>query len=265
MQQCSFCKKSQNRVSCLITEAGAAICNECIDKYIDILKEKGVDLLKKRTKPKFSILPKKAKAYCSFCGRPNYLVEKVIKGPNVNICNECIEICLDYFEQEGLNLLAQRTDKVAETRTTIIRVVTLPPEYYEAGLSLLAYFAVILSYRYPSFPIKTHLELDHHTIRLVLNFQEEAQEKIQQLLEEYGLVIQGKCLPQQLLAQDEQCRELYQRLHMTALFLQQFKKEQDVNATVHQQESIEEKAMKLHNALGWIFRREIEDVEDLFM
>jgi len=35
--------------------------------------------------------------YCSFCGRPNHLVVKMIKGPGVNICSECIMICIQYF------------------------------------------------------------------------------------------------------------------------------------------------------------------------
>ncbi len=35
--------------------------------------------------------------YCSFCGRPNHLVIKMIKGPGVNICSECIMVCVQYF------------------------------------------------------------------------------------------------------------------------------------------------------------------------
>lgn len=36
-------------------------------------------------------------AYCSFCGRPNFQVLKLIKGPNVNICSECVMICVQYL------------------------------------------------------------------------------------------------------------------------------------------------------------------------
>lgn len=35
--------------------------------------------------------------YCSFCGRPNYMVIKMIEGPGVNICSECTMICVQYF------------------------------------------------------------------------------------------------------------------------------------------------------------------------
>lgn len=38
--------------------------------------------------------------YCSFCGKPNHLVVKMIKGPGVNICSECIMVCVQYFIME---------------------------------------------------------------------------------------------------------------------------------------------------------------------
>ena len=38
--------------------------------------------------------------YCSFCGRPNTMVVKMIKGPGVNICSECTMIAVQYFMLE---------------------------------------------------------------------------------------------------------------------------------------------------------------------
>lgn len=35
--------------------------------------------------------------YCSFCGRPNPQVIKMIQGPNANICSECVMICVQYL------------------------------------------------------------------------------------------------------------------------------------------------------------------------
>jgi len=40
--------------------------------------------------------------YCSFCGRPNPKVLKMVQGPGVNICSECIMICLQYLILEEL-------------------------------------------------------------------------------------------------------------------------------------------------------------------
>jgi len=42
----------------------------------------------------------KEPVYCSFCGRPNHVVIKMIQGPGVNICSECIMICIQYFMLE---------------------------------------------------------------------------------------------------------------------------------------------------------------------
>ncbi len=35
--------------------------------------------------------------YCSFCGRPNTQVIKMIEGPGVNICSECVMIAVQYL------------------------------------------------------------------------------------------------------------------------------------------------------------------------
>ncbi|WP_411267407.1 ClpX C4-type zinc finger protein [Actinoplanes sp. KI2] len=38
---------------------------------------------------------------CSFCAKPSSAVEKVIAGPGVYICNECVELCNDVLRSEG--------------------------------------------------------------------------------------------------------------------------------------------------------------------
>jgi ATP-dependent Clp protease ATP-binding subunit ClpX len=37
---------------------------------------------------------------CSFCGKRNERVKKMIAGPSVYICNECIDLCLEIIEEE---------------------------------------------------------------------------------------------------------------------------------------------------------------------
>jgi len=36
---------------------------------------------------------KKVIANCSFCGKPDHKVKKLIAGPGVYICNECVDLC----------------------------------------------------------------------------------------------------------------------------------------------------------------------------
>ena len=45
---------------------------------------------------------KEKKLLCSFCGKHQDDVERMIIGPGVNICNECIELCSNLLESEGL-------------------------------------------------------------------------------------------------------------------------------------------------------------------
>ena len=40
---------------------------------------------------------------CSFCGKPQDQVRRLIAGPNVYICNECIELCQEIIEEEFLD------------------------------------------------------------------------------------------------------------------------------------------------------------------
>src|SRR5512144_3336061 len=39
--------------------------------------------------------------YCSFCGKSQHEVRKLIAGPSVFICDECIELCNDIIKEEG--------------------------------------------------------------------------------------------------------------------------------------------------------------------
>ena len=39
---------------------------------------------------------------CSFCGKPQDRVARLIAGPGVCICNECVEICRAVLEDEGV-------------------------------------------------------------------------------------------------------------------------------------------------------------------
>ena len=38
--------------------------------------------------------------YCSFCGKNQNEVRKLIAGPSVYICNECIDLCNDIIKEE---------------------------------------------------------------------------------------------------------------------------------------------------------------------
>ena len=84
---------------------------------------------------------------CSFCGKPGSAVAKVIAGPGVYICNECIQLCNNILEQEQqtpsppgtqlpareetmtdeeiLNLLPRIASTSAQTDASLQRLVTV--------------------------------------------------------------------------------------------------------------------------------------------
>ena len=40
------------------------------------------------------------KLKCSFCGKTQGQVRRLIAGPGVFICDECVELCMDIIEEE---------------------------------------------------------------------------------------------------------------------------------------------------------------------
>ena len=45
--------------------------------------------------------------YCSFCGKSQHEVRKLIAGPTVFICDECVELCMDIIREENTSSLAK--------------------------------------------------------------------------------------------------------------------------------------------------------------
>src|SRR5260370_39056067 len=46
--------------------------------------------------------------HCSFCGKSQHELRKLIAGPTVYICNECVELCMDIISEENKSSLATR-------------------------------------------------------------------------------------------------------------------------------------------------------------
>ncbi len=50
--------------------------------------------------------------YCSFCGKSQHEVRKLIAGPTVFICDECVELCMDIIREENKSSLVRSRDGV---------------------------------------------------------------------------------------------------------------------------------------------------------
>ena len=54
--------------------------------------------------------------YCSFCGKSQHEVRKLIAGPTVFICDECVELCMDIIREETKGGGLKSTDGVPTPR-----------------------------------------------------------------------------------------------------------------------------------------------------
>jgi ATP-dependent Clp protease ATP-binding subunit ClpX len=54
--------------------------------------------------------------YCSFCGKSQHEVRKLIAGPTVFICDECVELCMDIIREETKASGLKSTDGVPTPR-----------------------------------------------------------------------------------------------------------------------------------------------------
>jgi ATP-dependent Clp protease ATP-binding subunit ClpX len=58
----------------------------------------------------------KSTLYCSFCGKSQHEVRKLIAGPTVFICDECVELCNDIIREETKTALVKKTGDVPTPR-----------------------------------------------------------------------------------------------------------------------------------------------------
>jgi ATP-dependent Clp protease ATP-binding subunit ClpX len=66
----------------------------------------------------------KSTLYCSFCGKSQHEVRKLIAGPTVFICDECVELCNDIIREETKGGLGARRDGGVPTPQAICDVLS---------------------------------------------------------------------------------------------------------------------------------------------
>jgi ATP-dependent Clp protease ATP-binding subunit ClpX len=65
--------------------------------------------------------------YCSFCGKSQHEVRKLIAGPSVFICDECVDLCNDIISEEMQE--SEKSDEVAEKLPTPIEIKVILDQY----------------------------------------------------------------------------------------------------------------------------------------
>jgi transcriptional regulator with XRE-family HTH domain len=152
-----------------------------------------------------------------------------------------IEQIFDQPKEEG-----ERSDVLRVERS-----IEFPPEYWEAGTSILSYFSRILGVKYPSQKIKVRIEQEGLMLRMIIDTPTGEKEKIEKTLEEYGLVVTGKILPESFLSDPFEAMALKNKLQIADLELRQARQLLDFTRdNSHQRiESLEEQVNKLHSII----------------
>ena len=76
--------------------------------------------------------------YCSFCGKSQHEVRKLIAGPTVFICDECVELCMDIIREESKTTLVKSRDGVPTPREicTVLDDYVIGQDYAKRVLSV---------------------------------------------------------------------------------------------------------------------------------
>lgn len=89
--RCSFCNRSRKESRALVEAPGVGICYECIRLCEELLRMEE----RERFAGEIPAAVASPPLACTFCSKPRDLVKKLIAGPKVHICNECVAVCVD--------------------------------------------------------------------------------------------------------------------------------------------------------------------------
>lgn len=69
---------------------------------------------------------------CSFCGKPQYEAKKLVAGPGVCICDECIDLCVSILDEESVDSKSEKiiapSAKISEKTAKKQKILPKPKE-----------------------------------------------------------------------------------------------------------------------------------------
>lgn len=178
--------------------------------------------------------------YCSFCGKSQHEVIKLIVGPSVMICNECINLSNDILEDE------------LEGSSKIKRSITFSAEHVQAGIAILANFSRVVNQKYPNIPVSVSIEQVGLTVFLIIKTPTGEMDRVQETLDNYGMVLCGDMSVSALLDDPLHAHELKNKLEISALELRMTKELHHQAKLLHGERinSLESQVQHLHSLIG---------------
>lgn len=126
------------------------------------------------------------------------------------------EIDLDRLSQKSTieNIIQQ---EINDDFISIKRSIEFPPEYKQAGVSILNYFSEVLEKKYPEAKATVQIKQDGLKVTMTIDPVNGDPETIEKTLDEYGLVVTGKMAPEVFTDDKHMIMELKQELRIAKL------------------------------------------------
>ncbi len=158
--------------------------------------------------------------YCSFCAKSQHEVRKLIAGPSVFICNECIDLCTDIIEEEGKGLLVRSPDDVPTPKQIFDVAAKI---LNERGLltkkrqSIPGFSTRKLKFDYvsPLYDLQNQSDLNHFITNMQVKqqfFGQGAALATVNIFEAQKFLTDKLNLPRKLFSSDEEIRQFLQQL-----------------------------------------------------
>ena len=169
--------------------------------------------------------------YCSICAKSYYEVKKMIAGPSVFVCNECVGLCVDIIIEDdsaiSQNFLDRDIGETAKRLLTqvdmdaITREIEFPPEYRHAGVTILASFSDLVREKYKDENVKISIQQENNKVILVIKSGSgELKERIVETLQSYGMVLSGAQPVESLSDDPYKVAEIKQQLRIAQVQLE---------------------------------------------
>jgi len=96
---CSFCARNGAEVASLIAGPQVFICDRCTREATRLTTEPSAE----PGHAALTLVPAAQQdATCSFCGKQRTDVDHLVTGPAASICAECLTICREINDEEGI-------------------------------------------------------------------------------------------------------------------------------------------------------------------
>ncbi len=100
-RECGFCGKRVREVRAMVEGPNVRICNECVELSWDIVRPEPDEPPAAPRKKNVDASDEGGALHCSFCGKPEHEVSKLLSGIETFICDACIGVARADLEARG--------------------------------------------------------------------------------------------------------------------------------------------------------------------